>query len=344
MLTSLDHMISAAPTVIVRDLCKRYGRTMAIDRISFEIAKGEVVGLLGPNGAGKSTTMRILSGLIPATSGFASVGGVDVASSPEQVASHLGYMPENNPLPEEMRVREYLLFRAALKGLRGKGRRSRVDEVMETCDLSRKARNKLIKTLSKGFRQRVGIADALLQLPEVIILDEPTIGLDPHQIRGVRSLIQDLKGRMSVILSSHILPEIEQVCDRCIIINQGQVVAAGTPAQLRSELLPGQQFEVVIDGSLSQVEHDLRELDPSLLIHDSYRHETKGWRVIRFSTPGVEHSGSEMMEFLRLKRGRELQALRLLDASLEDVFVAATRRSWEDEIPLTVEDSGNRQD
>lgn len=334
-------MISTAPTVIVRDLCKRYGRTMAIDRISFEITKREVVGLLGPNGAGKSTTMRILSGLIPATSGFASVGGVDVASSPDQVASQLGYMPENNPLPEEMRVREYLIFRASLKGLRGKARRDRVDEVMETCDLNRKARGKLIKTLSKGFRQRVGIADALLHLPGVIILDEPTIGLDPHQIRGVRSLIQDLKGRMSVILSSHILPEIEQVCDRCIIINQGQVVAMGTPAQLRSELLPGQQFEVVIDGSLSQVEHDLRELDPKLVIHDSYRHETRGWRVIRFSTPGSEHSGNEMIDFLRRKRGRELQALRLLEASLEDVFVAATRRSWEVEVPLTVEDSGD---
>ncbi len=315
--------------VEVKDLSKSYGRVQAIDRISFSISEGEVVGLLGPNGAGKSTTMRILTGLIPATSGWATIKGISVASHPERIKQHLGYMPENNPLPGDMRVMEYLRFRGALKGLHGRALRKRVEEVMDLCDLARKAKGKLIRTLSKGFRQRVGIADTLLNLPGLIILDEPTIGLDPHQIRSVRSLIQDLKGRMSVILSSHILPEIEQVCDRCIIINRGQVVAAGTPSHLRSELLPGQQFEITFSGSPTETEFMLRKMDPDLQVNDSYPLNKEGLWHLRFSSDDLAIGGPEIIRAFQASKGADLYEVKKTEASLEDIFIAATRRGWE---------------
>ena len=206
----------------VSHLVKTYAGVTAVADISFTVARGEIIGFLGPNGAGKSTTMRILTGYLPATSGSVRICGLSVAHQPDEIKRKIGYMPENNPLPEDMRVSEYLYFRGRLKEVSRRKLGPRIDEVLELCDLKR-VRHKIIGQLSKGYRQRVGIAEAILAEPPVIIMDEPTIGLDPHQILIVRDLIASLRGRMTVIISSHILPEIEMTCDRVLIINQGRV-------------------------------------------------------------------------------------------------------------------------
>ena len=212
-------MNEAAPlpeaAVVAEKLTKRYGSLTAVEDLSFSVAPGEIVGFLGPNGAGKSTTMRILSGTMSGTSGRATIWGVSVALNPAGAKRHLAYMPENNPLPEDMRVEEYLTLRARLKDVDPSRVSERVRKVMDDCDLTRRASGRLIGQLSKGFRQRVGIADALLAEPRVVILDEPTIGLDPHQILGIRDLIRSLRGKMAVLISSHILHEVEQVRDDC---------------------------------------------------------------------------------------------------------------------------------
>ena len=215
----------------VEGLTKKYAGITAVQDLNFEVEKGEIVGFLGPNGAGKSTTMRILSCYLPATSGRASVAGFDVASQSREVRSRVGYMPENVALYPEMRVQEYLEYRAALKGVRGRRNRQRVNAVKELCNL-RDVEQKLIGALSKGYRQRVGLADALLHDPDLLILDEPTIGLDPNQIRQVRQLIKDLGKRHTILLSTHILTEVEMTCTRVLIINKGRIAASDTPEAL----------------------------------------------------------------------------------------------------------------
>src|SRR5213083_1148488 len=216
----------------VANLTKRYAGHTALSNISFQVGRGEIVGLLGPNGAGKSTTMRILSCFIPATSGTVRVAGLDVFRDSEEVRRRIGYMPENNPLHADMRVREYLKFRARLKGLNRVRSRERVDTVMEQCGLTDVSR-KLIGYLSKGYQQRVGLADALVHQPELIILDEPTIGLDPHQIRAVRQMIKDLASRHTVLISTHILHEVEMTCSRVLILHEGRILAADTTENLQ---------------------------------------------------------------------------------------------------------------
>src|SRR5437762_1895618 len=201
----------------VANLTKRYAGHTAVSGISFSVARGEIVGLLGPNGAGKSTTMRILSCFLPATSGTVRIGGLDVFTDSTEVRRRIGYMPENNPLHVDMRIREYLKFRARLKGLGWKRSRQRVDTVIEQCGL-KDVSNRMVGQLSKGFRQRVGLADALVHEPELLILDEPTIGLDPQQIRSVRQLIKNLAPAHTVLISTHILPEAEMICNRIIIL------------------------------------------------------------------------------------------------------------------------------
>src|SRR5271167_1500887 len=216
----------------VSNLTKRYAGRTAVADISFTVARGEIVGLLGPNGAGKSTTMRILSCFMPATSGTARVAGFDVFHQSDETRKRIGYMPENNPLYPEMRVREYLKFRARLKGLGWRKSRERVATVMEQCGLTDVGR-RIVGQLSKGYKQRVGLADALVHEPELIILDEPTIGLDPHQIRAVRQLIKSLAQKHTVLISTHILPEVEMTCSRVLIMLNGRILAADTPENLR---------------------------------------------------------------------------------------------------------------
>src|SRR5947199_5464548 len=219
--------------ISVKELTKRYARTVAVDHISFEVAKGQIVGFLGPNGAGKSTTLKMLTCYLPPTSGTATVNGFDIFHQSQQVREHLGYLPENTPLYTEMKAEEYLDFRGRLRGMDRETRRKRIDYVVERCWLGA-VRNRVIGHLSKGYRQRVGLADALLHNPPVLIMDEPTVGLDPTQIRETRKLITDLRGDHTVILSTHILPEVEAVCDRAIVIAGGRIVAAGTPEELRA--------------------------------------------------------------------------------------------------------------
>ena len=230
----------------VNNLTKFYGDYAAVRGISFEVPKGQVVGFLGPNGAGKSTTMRILSGFQTATSGSAAIDGFDVFYSPIEVRRRIGYMPENCPLYPDMRVVEYLRFRAGLKDLHGRDAKNGVTEVAERCWLDGVERQ-LIGTLSKGYRQRVGLADALLADPPVLILDEPTSGLDPSQIRETRKLIAELGREHTLLLSTHILSEVEQNCERIIIINRGEVVADYHPEQFRDlKAQPGKLEELFV--------------------------------------------------------------------------------------------------
>jgi ABC-2 type transport system ATP-binding protein len=223
-----------AAVIHVSNLTKYYGDYPAVLDVSFDVAKGQIVGFLGPNGAGKTTTMRILAGYLTATSGTATIDGLDVFWQPVEVRRRIGYMPENCPLYQEMRVHEYLHFRAGIKGLRSGARRERVDYVLGRCWLT-DVRRQLIGTLSKGYRQRVGLADTLLADPAVLILDEPTAGLDPTQIRETRKLIRELGQEHTILLSTHILPEVEMTCDQVIIIHRGQVAASGPLDELRHQ-------------------------------------------------------------------------------------------------------------
>jgi ABC-2 type transport system ATP-binding protein len=215
----------------VENLTKRYAGVTAINSLNFEVEKGEIVGFLGPNGAGKSTTMKILTGYLPATSGTASIAGYDVFEQSIEARRHLGYLPENTPLYTDMRVSEYLRYRANLKGVPGRKVKQSVGDVLELCNL-REVEHKLIGALSKGYRQRVGLADALVHDPDLLILDEPTIGLDPNQIRQVRELIKNLGGKRTVLISTHILPEVEIMCSRVIVIHKGKIRASDTAENL----------------------------------------------------------------------------------------------------------------
>jgi len=241
----------------VEHLTKIYGTTPAVDDLSFEVDRGEIVGFLGPNGAGKTTTMRILTGFIPATSGRARIAGHDVFSESLEARRCIGYVPEGMPLYPEMRVREYLDFRARIRGLSRRERRRRLDEMMDRCDI-RDVRRQLIGSLSKGYRQRVGLAEVLVADPPVFILDEPTIGLDPNQIREVRRIIRDLGGKQTVLLSTHILAEVEMVCDRVLIIVNGRLAHAGP---VREGRRAGARLSVVVRGPRDRVQAVLREIE-----------------------------------------------------------------------------------
>ena len=311
--------------IIVRDLVKTYAGQPAVRGVSFEVAKGEIIGLLGPNGAGKSTTLRILTGYLPATSGQVTVCGVDVATAPADVKNLLGYMPENNPLPDDMRVGEYLHFRGRLKGLRRRNMAPRLDEVVHLCDLGR-VRDRIIGKLSKGFRQRVGIADAILAEPPVIIMDEPTIGLDPHQILAVRDLIAGLRGRMTVLISSHILPEIEVTCDRVVIVNQGRVVATGTPADLRREFFGPGHYELELAGPLDALAALLASVHSSLfLMPPAAAPDADGFHFLRLAAaPDAPDQREALVNALARDPRFRLRALSRARHTLEEVFLAAT--------------------
>jgi len=323
--------MSSESSIRVENLTRRYGALTAIQNVNFEVGHGEVVGFLGPNGAGKSTTMRILSGILSATSGAAWVAGIPVAQQPHEVKRKIGYMPENNPLPNDMRVVEYLRFRARLKEVPGNKLRATVQEAMDICDLARTARRRIIGTLSKGFRQRVGIADTLLGDPEVIIMDEPTIGLDPHQVQGIRRLIDSLRGKHTVVISSHILPEIERCCDRVIIINRGRIVASGSSAELREEFISGTRFSVEVDGNADAAAKALQDTGISFETEESHdTGEGVGHLLIRMEGNG--NVGPLLIDALRAAEGCRLRSLARREPNLEEIFLAATRRSWEETI------------
>ena len=316
-------------SVIVRRLTKCYGQVKAVENVSFRIGKGEVVGFLGPNGAGKSTTMRIIAGLMPATSGSVHICGISVANRPASARRHIAFMPENNPLPEDLRVGEYLRFRAGIKDVPETEISKRVDEAMEICQLKRSAAKKIIGNLSKGFRQRVGIADAILSRPDVIILDEPTIGLDPHQILAIRELICSLRGKMSVVISSHILPEIELVCDRVIIINQGTVVASGSPASLRKDFIPFDRYEVGLKASPERFADILKRMQLDLSIESASAADALGYYDYVLRAPQNSNYGAAIIGELSKDAALATRLVAYRKPSLEEIFMAATRRSWE---------------
>lgn len=329
------------PSICVKNLTRQFGGLAAIKNVNFSVNHGEIVGFLGPNGAGKSTTMRILCGIMPATSGSVWIDGVSVAKKPQRIKQLIGYMPEKNPLPENLRVVEYLRFRAKLKGVPAKALRSTVQEVMETCDLARTARRKIIGTLSKGFRQRVGIADALLGNPRVIIMDEPTIGLDPHQIQGIRKLIDQLRGRMTVVLSSHILPEIERSCDRVIIINRGRIVATGSSDQLREEFLPGNRLQIEAEGTEDAI---IELVQAKILKTEILEKQICDNNRINLTVrvEGTDEPAPQLIDAFQTSSNCTLHGITTQIPTLEEIFLAATKRSWEETIDITKKKAANK--
>lgn len=308
--------------VHVESLTKRYGRHTAVREVSFRVEPGEVVGLLGPNGAGKSTIMRILSCFLSATSGTVRVAGLDVFENSEEVRRRIGYMPENNPLYHDLRVREYLKFRARLKGLGVAESRRRVDVVTAECGLA-EVSQKVIGTLSKGYRQRVGLADALVHEPDLIILDEPTIGLDPHQIRAVRGMIRSLGKHRTVLLSSHILPEVEATCTRVLIMYEGQIVAADTAENLRRRASGRGTVVAEIAADPEAVRHGW----PAQGSLKAAAVEPMGDGYVRceFEAAGDVDGREEVFRVVR-ERGWGLRELTQPRQSLEEVFLRVTRR------------------
>lgn len=288
-----------------------------MDDVSFSVKSGEIVGFLGPNGAGKSTTMRILAGFIPPTSGSVRVAGYDVVRQSYDVRRCIGYLPENCPLYPEMRIDEYLEFRAGLKRVPSRHVRTRVEEVKSLCGLADMGRH-IIGQLSKGYRQRVGLADSLVHDPELLILDEPTIGLDPHQIRHVRSLIVELSKTHTILLSTHILSEVEMSCHRVLIIHHGKIVAAEAPGPLRRRLAGGEMIIAEIRGPESAVLAALREIDG---VTEVAAEDRGGWLRC---TVGAQRDVREEIFSLAQRAGWSLRQLGHEQKSLEDVFVALT--------------------
>ncbi len=304
----------------------------AIQNVSFDIKQGQVVGFLGPNGAGKTTTMKIISGLIPATSGQASVFGISVAKDPQGIQKKISFLPENNPLPEELRVIEYLRFRSKIKGIPAKLRKERIYKAMDLCDLSRKGKNRIIGDLSKGFRQRVGIADALLSKPEIIIMDEPTIGLDPHQIQMTRDLISSMRGEITFILSSHILPEIENSCDNIIIINQGQVVASGASSELRKEFVPVTGYRLELKGDIAQFIELLKKSEKSINYIEYEDKNESGSQRLFIETKEDNTFGEWIINQTSGMNEFSIYEVSKIEPTLEDIFMIATKRSWDEKI------------
>jgi ABC-2 type transport system ATP-binding protein len=311
--------------ITVSELTKRYARHTAVDHISFEIKKGQVVGFLGPNGAGKTTTMRILTCFMPPTSGTANVAGFDVLDQPLEVKKRIGYLPENPPLYPEMRTAEYLTFVGNLKGLSGDELRKRVDYVAERCAVA-DVKDKLLGKLSKGYRQRVGLAQAIIHNPEVLILDEPTAGLDPKQINETRDLIKSLAGDHTIVLSTHILPEVEQICERVIIIAKGKLVATDSVANLQHRASGGESLLLEIAGRTGSldpiaVQRRLEQVSGVVRVvvkdqrHDRYHFELES-RKDGFARGDLARAVVDS--------GWDLNEMRSTSVSLEEIFLQLT--------------------
>ena len=298
-------------------LTKHYGPVAAIQDVSFSVSKGAIVGFLGPNGAGKTTAMRILACFMPASSGTARVAGDDVFEQSIEVRKRIGYLPENVPLYGDMTVGAYLDFVGDVKGLGRADRRRRVGEVLERC-LIADVRGRLIARLSKGYRQRVGLAQALIADPEVLILDEPTIGLDPKQIIGIRSLIKSLAGAHTVILSTHILPEVSMVCEGVVIINRGRIVASGPLDRLMDELSPVARLQVQVDGPPELVSVSLRALPGVQRIEAKGVADGVGTYVLEADR--ARDVRRDLVQLVTQQRWGLLE-LRALGLSLEDLFI-----------------------
>ena len=304
----------------VHHLTKQFGRVMAVEDVTFRVERGEILGFLGPNGAGKTTTMRILTGYMPATEGTAVVAGFNVFDQPLEAKRRTGYLPETPPLYPDMTVREYLDFVARLKGIPPGARRTRVDTAMERTRVA-DVRDRHCGKLSKGYRQRVGLAQAIMHNPEVLILDEPTAGLDPKQIIETRELIKGLAGDHTIILSTHILPEVSQTCQRVIIINRGRVVAVDTPANLTKRLRGAEVLYVQIDAGPSDPRPVLQRLPGVTRVGETDRHDgAVGYEVETASGRDIRRE----LACAVVGEGWGLLELRPTGMSLEQVFLHLT--------------------
>jgi ABC-2 type transport system ATP-binding protein len=322
----------------VKQLTKRYARTTAVDNISFEVAKGQIVGFLGPNGAGKTTTMRMLTCFLPPSSGTATVAGFDVLEQPLEVKRHIGYLPETPPIYPEMSTDEYLRFVGKLKGLSGADLEQRIDYVCGRCAIS-DVKTKLLGKLSKGYRQRVGLAQAIVHNPDVLILDEPTAGLDPKQINETRDLIKDLAGEHTIILSTHILPEVEQTCEQVIIINQGKLVATDSVRNLQARARGAESVLVEVAGRN-------RTLDSSV-VQQKLEQVAGVTRVLckqHVDSRAVFEVESKKGSFVRadvaravVESGWDLNELRPAAMSLEEVFLQLTGTETSEPVEPPVE-------
>lgn len=303
----------------VRNLTKYYGERKAVDAISFNIEEGEIVGFLGPNGAGKTTTIRILTCYMPASAGSATVSGFDVFSQSLDVRRVIGYLPESTPLYTDMRAREYLNFRGKLRGLDHAQRAGRIRKVTEQCWLGDFI-DRPIRQLSKGMRQRVGLADALLHDPKVLVLDEPTVGLDPTQIRETRSLVRELSKHHTVLLCSHILPEVEATCQRTIIIAGGRIVASGSPEELKERIRGGSSVIAEVRGPGPEIAAAVGQVAGVKSVqHANY----EGWVRLTIGTQRDKDPRDEIAKLV-VQRGWPLREIKFESGSLEEYFVQIT--------------------
>ena len=305
----------------VTNFSKTYAGFKAVQNISFSVTKGEIVGFLGPNGAGKSTTMKVLAGYLPPTDGSILVAGHDVVTESLAVRKRVGYMPENVPLYTDLRVDEFLSFRAKLKGVKGKRVKERVERVKELCNLQDVSR-KIIGNLSKGYRQRVALADAMVHDPELLILDEPTIGLDPHQIRSVRELIKDLGKQHTILLSTHILSEVEATCNRVLIINRGRIEASDSPENLTKMVRSGACVNLELSAAKSAAVAKLSEApdveEVEVVAEDG------GWLQIKIYPKLGSDVRLGVYQVIK-KEGWDLREMSRGQATLEDVFLELTQ-------------------
>ena len=305
----------------VESLTKKYGSHVAVDNLSFRVERGMIYGFLGPNGAGKSTTMNMMTGYIAATSGTVKINGYDILKNPEQAKKSIGYLPELPPVYPDMTVYEYLRFVAELKKVKKNERQAQIEDVMKQTQIE-DVKGRLIKNLSKGYKQRVGLAQAIIGYPEVIILDEPTVGLDPKQIIEIRELIRELAKKHTIILSSHILSEVSAVCDHIMIISKGKLVASDTPEGLMTLLKGGRQMKLSLLGEQSKVEELLRSME-SVKDFSMQPPRAKGMVSVNIRTEDTEDIRVEL--FHRLAAAdMPIMELSLSEKSLEDVFLELT--------------------
>jgi ABC-2 type transport system ATP-binding protein len=310
----------------VEHLSKIYGNTAAIEDVTFSVKSGEIMGFLGPNGAGKTTTMRILSGYLPATNGTARIAGIEVHENSMAVRQKIGYLPENPPLYPDMTVEGFLKFVAEIKGVPRRDRAKRVDYALDRCNLTDR-RKTLIRKLSKGYKQRVGLAQAIVHDPPVIILDEPTIGLDPKQIIDVRNLIKGLAGDHTVILSTHILSEVSMTCNRVAIINQGKIVATGSPDILTKQLAQQTSYYIKTSGTFEQAQSVLSAITGVVGVELNAADEVQSDQVsLHVLSNSADDIGRELVNAL-VTQGLGLYEIRRSQTTLEDVFLEVTAQS-----------------
>ena len=305
----------------VKNITKRYGNHVAVDNLSFQVEKGMIYGFLGPNGAGKSTTMNIMTGYIAATDGTVEINGYDILKEPEKAKKCIGYLPELPPVYPDMTVEEYLIFVAEIKQVKKAERRDQIASIMEQTQIA-EVKGRLIRNLSKGYKQRVGLAQAIVGYPEVIILDEPTVGLDPKQIIEMRELIKTLSEKHTIILSSHILSEVSAVCDHIMIISKGKLAASDTPEGLMTLLKGGKQLEISVLGEQERFEKILSEIEDIenyKIAADTNKKELHG--VVRF---GADKDIRKELFYRLAASDMPIMSLGLSEKSLEDVFLALT--------------------